>query len=226
MPAPKSIPPKLHAAILRKAGEACTGPEIAAWLKSAHGVKTSARAVQRLLKQVADDRAPIAQAVTREKLAGTIAPDLDAVEAIIERARRDEDAAGSVADLIEEMEALARSDIGEMFDAEGAMLPLKDMPEKARRAIASIEIEQVDVEGSADDGNFSRSAGRVVKVKLWDKPRSLEQGLKQRLALSGRELAIKARDQQLRALALRLELSGAGNGKPVASVVAAFPADE
>lgn len=91
----RSIPPNLEPAVLGKAGEGLSLREIAAWLEATHGVKTTAPTVNRLLNRIKEERAPIAQAVVREKLAKTLTTDLDAVNGILERARKlEDDAAG------------------------------------------------------------------------------------------------------------------------------------
>ncbi|RYZ46976.1 MAG: terminase small subunit [Myxococcaceae bacterium] len=69
-------------------------------------------------------------------------------------------------DVLRELLLIARTDIGDAFNQDGALLPLKEMPAHLRRAISSIEVEQLTVEGAA--------IGTVAKVKLWDKPKSLE----------------------------------------------------
>ncbi|MFB1482259.1 terminase small subunit [Corallococcus sp. RDP092CA] len=69
-------------------------------------------------------------------------------------------------DVLRELLLIARTDIGDAFSPTGALLPLKEMPAHLRRAISSIEVEQLTVEGEA--------IGTVAKVKLWDKPKSLE----------------------------------------------------
>ncbi|MBZ4373272.1 terminase small subunit [Corallococcus sp. AS-1-6] len=69
-------------------------------------------------------------------------------------------------DVLRELLLIARTDIGDAFSPTGALLPLKQMPAHLRRAISSIEVEQLTVDGEA--------IGTVAKVKLWDKPKSLE----------------------------------------------------
>lgn len=73
---------------------------------------------------------------------------------------------------LREMARVAFSDIRELFDADGKLLPLKKWPEDIARAVAGIET----VTGNVDkgDGKFDT----VVKIKLWDKSRSLENALK------------------------------------------------
>jgi phage terminase small subunit len=69
-------------------------------------------------------------------------------------------------DVLRELLRIARADIAQAFDESGALLPVQEMPEDVRRAIASIEVEQV----GGDDGAVSF----VKKVRFWDKSKGLE----------------------------------------------------
>jgi phage terminase small subunit len=69
--------------------------------------------------------------------------------------------------VLAELRRLALVDIGEAFDADGKMRPLKDMPADLRRAISAVEVEELDLGG----GEVS---GTVRKVKFWDKVKALE----------------------------------------------------
>jgi len=60
--------------------------------------------------------------------------------------------------VLRELARLALADIAQAFDEEGALRPIRDMPEDVRRAISSYE---VDADGK-------------VKVKFWSKPQTLE----------------------------------------------------
>lgn len=69
--------------------------------------------------------------------------------------------------VLDELAHFAHSDVGEAFDENGALLPLKQMPERVRRAIASIEVlEETDSEGVV--------IGHLKKVKFWPKDKGLE----------------------------------------------------
>lgn len=72
--------------------------------------------------------------------------------------------------VLRELLYLARSDVGDMFDDQGQLLALSDMPEHARRAIASIDVEEL-VGGSGPD---RAQIGWTKKVRLWNKPQALE----------------------------------------------------
>jgi phage terminase small subunit len=73
-------------------------------------------------------------------------------------------------DVLRELLRLATVDIGKAFDANGDMLPLKEMPEDVRRAISSVEVET----HFAGDGDERFEVGRLKKVKFWDKKGSLD----------------------------------------------------
>ena len=71
--------------MLAKAGEGASTREIAAWLKAEHGVETTHGTVHRVLDRMRSQRADIAKAVVREKLAKSVVSDLDALD--VERNR-------------------------------------------------------------------------------------------------------------------------------------------
>jgi phage terminase small subunit len=73
--------------------------------------------------------------------------------------------------VLDELRRIATVDIGQAFDAEGNLKPLKDIPPDVRRAIAAIEVEEE-----------TEKRGTIRKVKFWDKPKALE--------LIGRHLAM------------------------------------
>lgn len=77
-----------------------------------------------------------------------------------ERTQTDQDLA------LNEIKLLALSDIGEAFDDNGCLKPLKDMPPHIRRCIASIEVDELIA------GDYK--IGHTKKLKLWDKKGTLE----------------------------------------------------
>lgn len=84
-------------------------------------------------------------------------------EALQRRAERVEVKAD---DILRELLRLALTDIGKAYDVNGELLPLHQMPEETRRAIAGIErSSHTDQEGNTRE---------TVKVKFWDKTRGLE----------------------------------------------------
>lgn len=88
-------------------------------------------------------------------------------EALKRRAARTEVKAD---DILRELARVALTDIGQAFDDEGRLRPLKDIPEDVRRAIAGIEVEELYEWENKERVNI----GRVRKVKFWDKTRGLE----------------------------------------------------
>lgn len=72
--------------------------------------------------------------------------------------------------ILRELLRLATVDLGGAYDDEGKLLPIKKMPEDVRRAIAGIEVFE-EYEGSGKDREY---IGDTVKVKIFDKNRSLE----------------------------------------------------
>lgn len=66
-----------------------------------------------------------------------------------------------------ELKRILTADVGESFDAKGALKPLKDWPEDLRRALSGIDVEELF--GAEGDGGQRAVIGRVVKVKYWSK---------------------------------------------------------
>lgn len=72
--------------------------------------------------------------------------------------------------VINEAARLALSDPAKLFNVDGTLKSIHDMDPDIRAAIASIEVEEITVDGV--------SIGRVKKVKLWDKNSALEKLMK------------------------------------------------
>lgn len=72
--------------------------------------------------------------------------------------------------VLQELLKIARCDLSEAYDAKGNLLPIKDMPEDCRRAIAGIKVFE-EFEGF---GKERFKIGEVREVKFWDKPKALE----------------------------------------------------
>jgi hypothetical protein len=79
-----------------------------------------------------------------------------------------------LADLIDPSRALreaarlAYSDVRELFDQDGKMLPVHQWPDHLAAAIGGVEVVRRNVD-STDDHTDD-----VIKVKVWDKPKNLE----------------------------------------------------
>ena len=76
--------------------------------------------------------------------------------------------------LLDELHNLAFSDVGEMYDGANCLLPVQSMHPGIRRAIASIETEEL-YHGS---GHARELIGYTKKVKLWDKKSSIDSFMK------------------------------------------------
>lgn len=72
--------------------------------------------------------------------------------------------------VLEELRRLAFFDIAQIFDANGDLLPIHEIPEEARAAIAGIEVVRANLNPS--DGK--RDDDFLHKVKLTSKDRALE----------------------------------------------------
>jgi phage terminase small subunit len=87
--------------------------------------------------------------------------------AIRERSQR----TGITADVVlGELLRIARTDLGGAFDEQGRLLPVREMPEDIRRAIAGLDVEELFEGRGADRAHV----GFVRKVRFWDKPKALE----------------------------------------------------
>ncbi|MBV6636354.1 MAG: terminase small subunit, partial [Mameliella sp.] len=94
---------------------------------------------------------------------------MNAKEHIRQRIRELQDAAAEQAEMtaaqvLEEIGQIAFSDIRELFDQDGNLLPVEAMPEKAAKAIQSIKVTSKAVPGS--------ETGEMVfttEIKFWDK---------------------------------------------------------
>lgn len=84
--------------------------------------------------------------------------------------RRSERVEVKADDILRELLRLAMVDIGEAFDANGRLKPIKDIPPDVRRAIAGIEVFE-EFKGSGQD---RIPVGEVRKLKFWDKVKGLE----------------------------------------------------
>lgn len=72
--------------------------------------------------------------------------------------------------IIAELARIALSDIGEMFNEDGTMKPLHEIPEDTRRAIAGVDVDEL-FEGRGEEREH---IGFTKKLKMWDKNKALE----------------------------------------------------
>ena len=84
-----------------------------------------------------------------------------------ERSKRTEITADKV---LKETYLLAMSDIGEAFNEDGSLKPIRDIPAHIRRAISSVEVDEL-FEGR---GEQREHVGYTRKLRLWDKVKTLE----------------------------------------------------
>ena len=108
-------------------------------------------------------------------------------EAVTARSKRVEVTADMV---VRELAMIAFVDIRQAFDADGNLLPIKDMPENVARAIGGIDLTQVKLlEGSDPDGEGQTLREQMAKLKLIDKKGALE--------LLGRHLKLYGADNSV-----------------------------
>lgn len=84
-----------------------------------------------------------------------------------ERSKRTEITADVI---LAELLKLATVDLGKAFDSSGTILPINEMPEEVRKAISSIEVNEL-FDGQGSDKTV---IGFMKKIRFWDKPKSLE----------------------------------------------------
>lgn len=217
MPALPKIPPDLRPEILRRRGQGKSPAETAAWLKAEHGVSVTARAVQKTLARLDEERAPIARAVAIQELTGKVVADLEGFEGIIRRAEKDEKAsekAVNYVDVEKTLVAISTARLGDYFQSDGSMKPMTEWTEDQHLAAESVKIKQVTEEAETDDGApMKKVAVQVVALKLRDSEKASVDLVAVRERKVARELAMKARDQQTKVRATRLEMAGAGAPK-------------
>ncbi len=80
--------------------------------------------------------------------------------------------------VLRELLALATVDLAAAYDEQGNLKPIHDIPPEVRKAIAGVEVFE-EFEGVGKDRHY---VGQTKKLKLWDRPRSLE--------MLGRHLAL------------------------------------
>lgn len=76
--------------------------------------------------------------------------------------------ANSVLDILNK---LANSNVGEMLDDDGVFLPIKKMPLHVQKSIQSFEIEETH---EKDDNGEILVTTKTIKIKLWSKDKSVE----------------------------------------------------
>ena len=76
--------------------------------------------------------------------------------------------------VIAELAKIVHCDPRRLFDAKGALLPLKDWPDEVAGAVASLEVEELFV-GRGDE---KVSIGATKKLKFWDKNSAIEKAMK------------------------------------------------
>lgn len=76
--------------------------------------------------------------------------------------------------LLNELRSMAFIDIAGMYDGDNCLLSVHDMDPAVRRAIASIETDEL----WSGSGSQRKVIGQTKKVKLWDKRSSIETFMK------------------------------------------------
>lgn len=77
-------------------------------------------------------------------------------------------------DVLRELKALGFSNVRKLFNEKGQLMDPRLLDDETSAAIASIEVEMTPGDGELDDGAPKPPTPTLVKVKFWDKPKSLE----------------------------------------------------
>jgi len=85
---PLAIPAELHGFVLAKAGSGKGSVDIARALQTEHGLKVSAKTVERLLRRIRKVRAEVTKAVVREALAPGLTRDIQRLEQLVRKTMR------------------------------------------------------------------------------------------------------------------------------------------
>ena len=72
--------------------------------------------------------------------------------------------------ILKETALVAYSDLGDIFNDDGSLKPIKDMPEHVRRSISSIEVEEKTLGAG---GETVIALSRLKKLRTWDKMAAL-----------------------------------------------------
>lgn len=73
-------------------------------------------------------------------------------------------------EVLKELYLIATTDLSQAFGDDNKLLPIKDMPIEIRRAISSIEVDEI-WDGYGEEREV---VGQTKKIKLWDKTKTLE----------------------------------------------------
>jgi hypothetical protein len=90
-----------------------------------------------------------------------------------------------------EIGRVAFSDPGQMFDANGGLLPIQDMPEDIRRCISGFDVEKRtetvwNEKANDGEGDFEKQIYIVMRPRLWSKNQALDTLASMRYSLDGK----------------------------------------
>ena len=88
--------------------------------------------------------------------------------------------------VLAELYEMAFTDIALLFNEDGSIKPIHNIPESLRRAISSVEVDEIwDWEETENGRKHKVRIGETKKLKLWDKGKSLENLAKHLKLLEG-----------------------------------------
>jgi phage terminase small subunit len=95
--------------------------------------------------------------------------------------------------VLQEIARLAFSDVRAWFDEHGRLLPIHELSADVAAALGSIEVQREKTRVKSTDTEEITVEESVIKIKAWDKPRSLDMLakhfglLKDRIELTGKD---------------------------------------
>jgi len=128
-----------------------------------------------------------------------------------------------VDEVLQELLSLLRSDVKDLFAEDGSLRPIDQVPLALRRAVAGVETHEL---WGKDANGDKAQVGVVRKVRLWDKPKAVELGLRHLGLLRDRvehDLGPSFTDAVREATARRQEKAGHAQRTPLALVAGGAP---
>lgn len=76
--------------------------------------------------------------------------------------------------VLREVARVAFADVGDLFDGQGNLLPIRDIPLDTRKAIQSVKVTGGRLTGRPASGRRRSRTAEIAEIKFWDKLAALE----------------------------------------------------
>lgn len=119
--------------------------------------------------------------------------------------------------LLKEVRAISHANLKNLYDESGNLKAVCDLDDETARLVQSVEVDELYERG--EDGK-KENVGQVKKVKLWDKLKAIEMGLKNRRLLVDKtesEVSVKLEDLVGRSMGLPAQAAMLPAPAPVAT---------